>query len=51
MSYTSAAVIIDVTVEPLGGDQTCQAVETPYTVKLQEPLGARSLVDANARTP
>lgn len=51
VSYSPSAVTIDIKVEPLKGDQSCVGVETPYTVKLREPLGERELVDANARTP
>ena len=51
MSYSTSAVIIDIAVETLGGDQSCQAIETPYTARLRELLGERALVDANARTP
>lgn len=49
--YSSSAVTIGIRVRSLGGARTCQAVETPYTVKLKEPLGNRVLIDANARTP
>ena len=49
--YSAAAVTIDIRVRPLVGDQSCQAVETPYSVQLREPLGQRELVDANARMP
>ena len=49
--YSDSAVTIDIQVRPLGGDQSCQAIETPYSVQLREPLGQRELVDANAPTP
>lgn len=49
--YSASEVTIDIRVKPMGGDQSCQAVETPYSVQLREPLGQRELVDANARTP
>ncbi len=49
--YSDSAVTIDVRVRPLGGEQACQAIETPLSVQLREPLGQRALVDANARTP
>ena len=49
--YSDTAVTIDIRVQPLDGDQTCQAIETPLSVQLREPLGQRALVDANARTP
>ena len=51
VSYTSSAVVIDISVRPLDGAHTCQGIETPYTVRLREPLGDRELLDANARTP
>jgi hypothetical protein len=51
ISYSLAAVTIDIRVRPLGGSQSCQAVTTPYVVALREPLGNRVLKDANARTP
>lgn len=51
VSYSASAVTIDIEVEPLSGDQSCQAVDTPYVVQLREPLGERELIDANARTP
>jgi hypothetical protein len=51
VSYAASAVTIDIRVKPLGGAQRCQAVLSPYTVQLREPLGDRKLVDANARTP
>jgi hypothetical protein len=49
--YSDSAVTIDIRVRPLDGDQSCQAIETPFSVQLREPLGQRALVDANARTP
>ena len=49
--YSASEVTIDIRVRPMGGDQSCQAIETPYSVQLREPLGQRELVDANARTP
>jgi hypothetical protein len=49
--YSDSAVTIDIRVRPLGGDQSCQAIETPLSVQLREPLGQRALIDANARTP
>ncbi len=51
VAYSASVVAIGITVKPLGGDQDCQGVETPYVVQLREPLGDRELVDANARTP
>ena len=51
VAYSASSVTIGIKVKPLGGDQDCQAVQTPYVVGLREPLGDRELVDANARTP
>ena len=52
VTYTTESIIIDIKVNPLGkGDYECQAVETPYLVELNEPLGERDLVDPNAPTP
>ncbi len=51
VDYARDVVTIDVRVTPLGGDQECVLVPTPYVVELREPLGDRLLVDANARTP
>lgn len=48
IDYSESAVTIDIEVKPLGGSQSCQAVETPFVVRLREPLGERVLVDANA---
>ncbi len=48
VSYSASAVTIDISVKPLDGDNTCQAVETLYAVRLREPLGDRELVDANS---
>lgn len=48
--YSSAQVTIDVRVTPLLGSGTCQAVVTPLVVNLREPLGTRTLVDANSRS-
>lgn len=51
IDYSGSAVTIGIKVKPLGGDQSCQAVETPYVAQLREPLGARVLLGANAPTP
>ncbi len=51
IGYTPTAVTIGIDVTPLGGDQDCVLVPTPYVVELGEPLGDRQLVDANARVP
>lgn len=51
IDYSESAVTIDIRVKPLGGSQSCQAVETPFVVRLREPLGERVLVDANAPKP
>ncbi len=51
IGYSPTAVTIGIDVTPLGGDQDCVLVPTPYVVELDEPLGGRQLVDANARVP
>jgi len=52
VTYTTESIIIDIKVNPLGeGDYSCEGVETPYLVVLNEPLGERDLVDPNAPTP
>jgi hypothetical protein len=51
IGYTPTAVTIGIDVTPLGGDQDCVLVPTPYVVELDEPLGDRQLVDANAVAP
>lgn len=44
VDYDSDAVVLDVRVEPLRGDQECPSnPETPYTLELDEPLGDREL--------
>jgi hypothetical protein len=48
IAYTPTAVTIGIDVTPLGGDQDCVLVPTPYVVELDEPLGDRQLVDVNA---
>lgn len=49
--YTPSAVSIGIEVDVLEGDQTCEGVDTPYTVELSEPLGARDLIDLKAGEP
>lgn len=49
VAYMRDVVSIDVQVTPLGGDQECLLVPTPYAVELREALGDRVLIDANAR--
>lgn len=52
VTYTTESIIIDIKVNPLGaGDYTCEGVDTPYLVELNEPLGERNLVDPHAPTP
>jgi hypothetical protein len=51
IAYTPTAVTIGIDVTPLGGDQDCVLVPTSYVVELDEPLGGRQLVDANAAVP
>lgn len=45
VDYANDAVTFEVSVRPLNGDQDCQSnPDTPYTVKLAEPLGNREVL-------
>ncbi|UTT41229.1 hypothetical protein NMP99_08230 [Glutamicibacter mishrai] len=49
VAYSAEDITIGLVVEELDGEaQTCQSNETvPYTIKLDEPVGNRSLTDAS----
>jgi hypothetical protein len=52
ITYDVDTVTVDLrTKPPPAGDHDCQAVTTPYTVRLSEPLGDRQLVDPHAARP
>jgi hypothetical protein len=49
ITYDVDTVTVDLRTKPLpAGDHACQAVTTPYTVHLSEPLGDRQLIDPHA---
>jgi len=50
--YGPDTVTIQVTTRPRGGGQNCQSnPDTPYRLKLQEPLGNRTLLDGGYSPP
>lgn len=50
VNYAANAVTLEVSVRPLNGDQDCQSnPDTPYIVKLAEPLGNRECWASRAR--
>lgn len=52
VEYRPDAIVVSVTVEPLGGDQDCPGnPPTPYVLELTEPLGVRPLLDGGRYPP
>ena len=52
VEYRSDAVIVTVRVRDLGGDQDCPGnPDTPFVLRLDEPVGDRELLDGGKRPP
>ena len=52
VDYRSDAVVITIRVRPRGGDQDCPSnPDTPYLLRLDEPVGDRVLLDGGQRPP